>query len=122
MRLFVGAALAAFVLAAAPAIAQTDTPAPAPAAAQSACGAIPPTPTDLPDGARASRRQMEAANERVTAWVAAANAVLQCRRAEAEAAQAVANALGADYNAQNGAVRSVITAWEAEAAEFNARD
>lgn len=119
MRVIVGAALAA-VLLAAPAMAQ-ETPAPAPAAPQSQCGAIPPAPGDLPDGANATRRAMETANERVSAWVASANAILQCRRAEAEAARAAADALGGEYNTMNGSVRAVITGWEAEAAEYNAR-
>lgn len=119
MRVFVGAALAACMLAA-PAMAQTEPPAPT-AAAASQCGVIAPAPDNLPDGARASRRQMEQANERVAAWATASNQILACRRAEAEAARAAADAMGAEYNTLNGNVRAVITAWEAEAAEYNAR-
>lgn len=121
MRLVVGAALAALLFAA-PAAAQTETPAPAPAQAQaSSCAALLPTPSNLPDGAAANRQQMTRANEQVVAWASAMHPILDCRRQEAAAAQARAQALTQQYNADANAFSASVTAWQAETEEFNTR-
>lgn len=118
MKILLGAAVAA-VLLATPAMAQTD-PAPGAAPNTTACGALTPPPT-LPDGATADREAMEAANNAYRTWGEAYRTVLQCRRAEVESLQARYQALRAEYNTGAELLNSTNTAWEADVAEFNAR-
>jgi hypothetical protein len=120
MKVILGVAVAAMLFAA-PALAQT-TPAPAAPAAipASSCGEAPATPT-LPDGATASRRDMDAANTTYTSWAEAYRANVQCRHAEAEALQAQAAARAAEHNAAVELFNTTTTAWEADVAEYNAR-
>lgn len=124
MRLPIVAAVAAFLMAA-PAMAQTETTTPpgdtAPLA-QSECGAAAPAPADLPDGASATRAQLEAATERFNAWAAAQSTHLACRRAEAQAAMARADSLARQYNELTRAGQAASAAWQAEVEEFNARN
>jgi hypothetical protein len=114
MKLLLGAAVAALLLAS-PAMAQTDA---APAAS---CGALEAMPPDQPDGATASREAVEAYTQRFNAWAEASNAVLACKRTQAEQARARADALATEFNTENSSVRDAITAWTAEVTEFNAR-
>ena len=116
MRILIGAALAAFVVAA-PAAAQTE----APALAASACAAFPAAPGDAPDGAEANANAMSAYDERFRAWAAAADAVIQCRNAELDRIRAEYEALGQRYRADAESARTQITNWQAEVAEFNER-
>ena len=117
MKLVLGAAIAALLIAT-PAMAQTD-PAATAAANATSCGAIEPPPT-LPDAATANREAMDAGNTAFNTWGQANQVVLQCRRAEVEALQARYQALRAEYNAGAEQLRNVNTAWQAEVAEFNA--
>lgn len=114
MKVLFGAAVAALLMAA-PAMAQTGA---APAAA---CGALAPMPGDPPDGATASREVVEAYTQRFNAWAEASNAVLTCKRTEAEQARARADALTTEFNTENASVRDAVAAWTAEVTEFNAR-
>jgi hypothetical protein len=118
MKVIMGVAVAA-VLFAAPALAQT-TPAPAAAIPPSSCGEATPAPT-LPDGATASRQDMEAANTAYTAWAEAYRTNVQCRHDEAEALQAQASARAAEHNAAVETFNTTIAAWQADVAEYNAR-
>lgn len=120
MKVILGVAVAAMLFAA-PALAQT-TPAPAAAAAipPSSCGESPAAPT-LPDGATASRQDMEAANTTYTAWAEAYRTNVVCRHDEAEALQAQASARAAEHNAAVETFNSMIAAWQADVAEYNAR-
>jgi len=112
------AALAVLVaLIATPAMAQTES---APAAAVSQCGDMPAAPT-IPDGATADRAAMDAANAAYNAWGAQAQAVLSCRRAEAQEARARSDALVGQYNAAAEQVRTTSEQMVAAAAAFNAR-
>lgn len=122
MRILMGAATAALLMAA-PAAAQTGTPATAAPSAtvQSACGAVAPPPTLL-DGATATREQMTAANEAYTAWFTANRDALNCLRTEVEEAQARWQALRESYNAGADMLNTTNTAWQAEVEEFNGRD
>jgi hypothetical protein len=114
-------ALVGAALLATPALAQTEPAAlAAPAAATSRCGDLPPSPT-IPDGATANRRTMTAAGEAFNAWGPQAQAIQTCRRAEAEEARQRADALAAQFNANNSELRRVSDAMVAEMAEFNAR-
>jgi hypothetical protein len=113
MKLVLGAAVAALLMAS-PAMAQTDT-------APASCGALEAMPSDQPDGATASREAVEAYTERFNAWAQASNAVLACKRSQAEQARARADALTTEFNTENSSVRDAITAWTAEVTEFNAR-
>ena len=116
MRLLLGAAVAALLIAS-PAMAQTDA---APAAGAS-CGTVAPAPANAPDGATAERDVVEAYTTQFNAWAEATNTVLSCKRARAEAARAAADALTSEFNAENTTLRSAIDAWTAEVTEFNAR-
>lgn len=118
MRVLLAGAIMALLIAS-PAAAQDGTT-PAAAPPPSACGELPARPT-LPDGATASRQQIEAANTTYIAWSTAFHANLQCRRAESEAARATWQARVSEYNAGAGLINEANTAWEAEVAEFNAR-
>lgn len=117
MRLVLGAAVAALLMAT-PAMAQNDTAA-APAAS---CGAVSAAPTGMPDGATASRNVVEAYTTSFNAWAETTNAVLACKRGRAEAARAQADALTAEFNTENGSLRDTIASWTAEVEEFNARN
>ena len=115
MRVLLGAAVAALLLAS-PAVAQTDA---APAAAS--CSSIAPTPANAPDGATADRAVVEAYTTQFNAWVESTNQVLSCKRTRAEEALARANALTGEFNTENTALRAAIDSWTAEVTEFNAR-
>jgi hypothetical protein len=115
MKLLLGAAVAALLIAS-PAMAQTDA---APAAAS--CGTVAPVPPGLPDGATASHEDVEAYRLAFDAWHTATAPVLACKRTRAEEALARSTALTGEFNTENTAVNSAITAWRAEAEEFNAR-
>lgn len=112
MKVLLGAAVAALLMAS-PAMAQTD--------AAPACGAVTPAPADQPDGATASREQLEAYTQRFNAWAEATNQALACKRSRAEEARARADALTSEFNTENTALRTAIEAWTAEVNEFNAR-
>jgi hypothetical protein len=114
MKLVLGAAVAALLMAS-PAMAQTDA---APAAS---CGTLEPMPADPPDGATASGEVVEAYTQRFNAWATASNAVLSCKRTQAEQARARAEALTTEFNTENASVRDAIAAWTVEVTEFNAR-
>ncbi len=113
MKLLLGAAVAALLMAS-PAMAQTN-------AAPAECGTVAPAPADQPDGATASREVVQAYTESFNAWAEATNQVLSCKRARAEAARAHADALTAEFNTENTALRTAIDSWTAEVTEFNAR-
>jgi hypothetical protein len=115
MKLLLGVAVAALLIAS-PAMAQTDA---APAAAS--CAAVAPAPGDQPDGATADRAAVEAYTERFNAWAEATGQVLACKRARAEEARARADALTTEFNTENTALRTAIDSWTAEVTEFNAR-
>lgn len=124
MRLIVGAAIAALVLAGSAAAQTTETPAPAAPAgppAQTACAAIPPAPT-LPDGATATAAQITAGNEAFNQWMAAVNPTLTCRRDEAQAVLARGNSLREQFNASAQSITAVREGWVADVAEYQARN
>jgi hypothetical protein len=120
MKLLLGAAVAA-VLLATPVFAQTTPPAP-PAApvAPSPCGALPPAPS-LPDGATSNREEMEAGNTAYRAWYEQYTANIACRAAEATGLRAQYEARFTEHNAAVEALNAANTSWVAEAEEFNAR-
>ena len=105
MKVLIGAAAAAFVMAASPPFAQ--------AALTPNCSAFEAAPT-LPDGATAERAEIEAANTRVQAWSEAG-------RVKLLACQADINAMTNAFNTAEQQRRAATAAWEAEVAEFNAR-
>jgi hypothetical protein len=127
------AATAALFLASA-AAAQTPTapvePAPATTAAPppSRCPDFPPDP-NLPDGATTrSRQEMNRGNDAYQAWGQQMQSVLECRRTEAQELRAAAQAAVAhaetrvnEFNSAVARLTAVGNAWQAEAAEFNAR-
>ena len=96
MRLVLAAAmLAAFTMSAQ---AQETTTTPAATVPPSACAAVVQSPA-APDGATATRAQMEAAVAAFEAWRAQEQTTLDCRRAEAEALNAQARARSDEYRA-----------------------
>lgn len=116
MRVVLSAVALALAVASS-AMAQTEGAAPIP---PSECAAAPAAPT-LPDGASATRDQMNEANTAFTTWAEAYRANVLCRRTEAEALQARWRARVAEHNAAAEALNTQNAAWEAEVAEFNAR-
>lgn len=120
MKLLLGAAMAAALLAT-PAFAQTTPPAtPAAPVAPSPCGALPAAPS-LPDGATANREEMEAGNTAYRAWYEQYAANIACRAAEATALRAQYEARFAEHNSAVEALNTANASWVAEAEEFNAR-
>jgi hypothetical protein len=124
MKVIVGAALSAFLLAGTALAQPAETPATPPAApagppAQSACAAVAPPPT-LPDGASATAQQMTAGNEAFNAWITTANTSLTCRREEAQAAIARAESLRDQFNATAQSITTTRDAWLADVNEYNA--
>lgn len=121
MKFLHGGALAAIVMACSSA-ALTANAAAAEGSAQSAsrCGALPPLPV-VPDGAKADRKEVLAANEAVNACSKAAQPTLDYRRAEIQELTARTNALTNEYNAAIQQADSLVKSYEAEATKFNAR-
>jgi hypothetical protein len=125
MKVFVGAAVSALLLAGA-AFAQTTPTTPATPATPAAdilptqCGAISPAPT-IPDGGRATATQMHTADTAYRAWATDTEAKLHCRAAEVEAANRQVQASVAAYQAQATAARAVSDAYNASITTFNAR-
>jgi hypothetical protein len=105
MKVLIGAAAAAVLLAATPAFAQT--------ALSPNCSGFEPAPT-LPDGATANRAAVEAMNNQIQAWADA-------RRDKLLACQADITAMSQAFNTAQQERQAVTTAWNAEVAEFNAR-
>lgn len=68
----------------------------APAVPPSTCGAFPEPPA-APDGATATAEQVRAAVAAYEAWRAQEQPILDCRRAEADALNAQANARASEY-------------------------
>ena len=116
MRILIGAAVAAFLIAA-PAAAQ-DTTAQPPLASR--CGDIPPAPT-FPDGARASASAMERGQEAYTAWRAGVDSAVACRNAEMTTWRTQYEAIGARNEADATAAAGVVAGWSAELQEYNDR-
>jgi hypothetical protein len=116
MRVLIGAALAAFLLAA-PAVAQTETPALQP----SRCASFPAPIAAAPDGASANPQAMTAYDESFRAWAAAADAVITCRNAELEAVRVQYETLRATYTSDAENARALVAGWQAEVNEYNER-
>lgn len=124
MRILASAAVAATLMFAASASAQTTTTAPAAPAAPvpaSRCGDVPTAPA-APDGATANAQQMQAAVAAYDAWRAQITPNLECRRAEALEARAIADARTNEFNAANSAARDAGAAFQTSSDAFNARN
>ncbi len=113
MKLLIGAAAAALMFAAT-AAAQT------PPTDSAHCSGFQPAPT-LPDGATADRAEIAVGNTQYETWGQERLAKLRLCRAEIEALRAQLAPLEQAYTANNTELTSVVTAWQAEVAEFNAR-
>lgn len=122
MRLVLGAAIAVIMMTGA-ALAQTEgaatTPPPA-VQATSQCAPTPAAPTP-PDGATASRDDINAFNTAYQTYGAAVTAALQCRRTELTQIQATTQSLLDQHNALAQTMNGLTTAWTAETQEFCAR-
>lgn len=122
MKVLIGAAAAAVLLCGV-ATAQEATPPPAAATVQvppSHCGELPAAPA-LADGAGASADNMQVAMAAFTSWEAAYRGVLECRRAEAQEAQATSERRTAEFNGGVTSFNATIASWTAEVEEFNGR-
>lgn len=119
MRLLIGAAVAAFLIAA-PAAAQ-DTSATAQPPLASRCGELPAAPT-FPDGARANTAAMERGQETYTAWRTQIDTVVACRNTEMTNWRAQYEAIGARNEADATAAAAVVATWGAELQEYNDRN
>lgn len=118
MRILIGAAVAACLIAA-PAAAQ-DTSANAQPPLASRCGEFPAAPT-FPDGARANTGAMERGQETYTAWRAQIDAVVACRNTEMTNWRSQYEAIGARNESDATAAAAVVAAWGAELQEYNDR-
>lgn len=125
-------AAALFVLAAAPAFAQTTTPAattPAPAPAASTCPAMPAAPPALPgDGAAAKQADMMKGQEAFNAWIAAARPAVECRQNEVKAMNAELLAMQAkvktraeQYNPDVANYNGVVDKWRIVVEAYQAK-
>lgn len=126
MRVLVFGTVAATLLCAASASAQTPTTIPTPPATSAAvpasrCGDVPTAPA-APDGATANVQQMQAAVAAYDAWRAQIMPNLECRRAEALEARAIADARTSEFNAANLAAREAGAAFQTSSDAFNARN
>ena len=121
MRILASAAVAATLMFAASASAQTTTTAPAAPVPASRCGDVPTAPA-APDGATANAQQMQAAVAAYDAWRAQITPNLECRRAEALEARAIADARTNEFNAANSAARDAGAAFQTSSDAFNARN
>lgn len=103
--------------------------APAQSAPPSRCPGFPADPS-LPDGATARNARVMQDGDRVyQEWGRSMQSVLECRRTEAQEAQAAAVLANAtaqqrvtEYNAAVERLNVVGQAWQAEAAEYNGRN
>jgi hypothetical protein len=116
MRILLGAAVCALLLAA-PAAAQTTPAAPV---APSPCGELPTLPT-LPDGATATREQMEAGNAAFLAWFEQYSANVRCRHDEASALRAQYDARVAEHNAAVEGLTAANESWRLQGEAWNTR-
>lgn len=114
MKLMIGAAAAA-VLLATPAMAQTTA-----LAMPASCSGFEPAPA-LIDGATATRAQMTETNDRLQAWRVALDAKRATCQADINALRAQLDAAVAAHNAVVDGASAHLTAWNAEVTEFNAR-
>jgi hypothetical protein len=125
MKVLIGAVAAAMVLCGS-AAAQTETTPPAtpPAATvqvpASRCGEFPEAPTP-PDGRNVSVDNMTASMALYTRWETDHQAVLSCRRAEAEEALAISARRREEHNAGAESGRNVSSAWRVQVEAFNGR-
>ncbi len=107
MKFLIGtAAAAAFALMVSPAFAQ--------ATVSANCSGFDAAPT-IPDGATATRAELEAANAVVQAWV-------EARTAKLVICQDEVNAMSQAFNTAEQERRTFIANWTAEVNEFNARE
>jgi hypothetical protein len=114
MRIFVGGALVAFLLAT-PAFAQTSAP-----TLSATCQGFAASPT-LVDGATARAPAIAETNTNFQAWLAQTDQKLAACRAEAEAARAYAEAMSAAFNNAVTLRNTTVESWTAEVDEYNAR-
>ncbi len=118
MKVVIGAAIAAMLLAGA-AFAQTE--AAPPVAADSQCGVLSPEPP-LPDGASTSNRDFNAGDAAYQNWGNAARTVLECRRAEIAQIEARLRALLVEHNAGAARLNGLTEAWLAQRTAYCARE
>lgn len=112
MKVLLGAT-AALVLMAAPALAQTTPALPA----QCTFTAAP----EIPDGARATNQQMNAARTTLDAWRQTRETELAACNTAARALEAQAQAAAAAHNAARDATNAAITQFATETSEYTAR-
>lgn len=120
MKVLIGAAAAALLFCGAAVAQETTAPAASVQVAPSRCGELPATPS-LPDGGAASADNMQVAMASFTSWEAAYRGVLECRRAEAQEAQATSERRTAEFNGGVTGFNATIASWTAEVEEFNGR-
>lgn len=130
MKVLLGAA-AATLLVLASAAAQTPNTTMAPSStttatvptgppAQSSCtGVLPPDPT-LPDGNTAAAPAMQTGDAAYQAWATAAQAVLNCRRNEAQESMARAESLRTQFNALVEHFNATGNSWKASGDAYRA--
>lgn len=119
MRYVLAAVLMAAFTMSAQAQETTTTPPAAPVPA-SACPAIVQSPA-APDGATATQAQMNAAAAAFEAWRATEQTTLDCRRAEADALRAQANARADEYRAAQADNLARAAAFQEQIRIFEAR-
>ncbi|MBC7768125.1 MAG: hypothetical protein H7124_05010 [Phycisphaerales bacterium] len=114
MKLMIGAAAAAMLLAT-PAMAQTTAP-----SIPASCSNFDAAPT-LVDGAAATRQQMTATSASVEAWRSALEQKRTACQTDVTALRAQLEAAVGAYNASAQSAAQTLNAWNVEVTEFNAR-
>lgn len=118
MRILIGAAVAALLIAVPAAAQETSATAQPPLASR--CGDFPAAPT-FPDGARANAAAMERGQEAYTTWRASIDAIVACRNTEMTNWRSQYEAIGARNEADATAAAGVVSGWGAELQEYNDR-
>jgi len=122
MKVLIGAAAMAVLLSGAAAAQENTLGAPPPnyQVPASRCAELPAAPT-MPDGADANAQAMQIAMAAFNTWDASYREILQCRRVEAQEAQAIQQARTQEFNGAVQSYNATVAAVQADVEEYNGR-
>lgn len=121
MKVLIGAAAMAVLLCGAAAAQETlGAPPPNFQVPATRCAALPAPPT-MPDGADANAEAMQTAIATFNTWDASYREILQCRRVEAQEAQATQQARTQEFNGAVQSYNTTVASVQAEVEEYNGR-
>jgi hypothetical protein len=121
MKVWIGAATMAVLLCGAAAAQETlGAPPPNYQVPASRCAELPAAPAVV-DGAAANAEVMQTAIATFNAWDASFREILQCRRVEAQEAQAIQQARTQEFNGAVQSYNAAVASVQAEVEEYNGR-